>query len=148
MGRVCQGAILESGPVPTVSTRLSACQLTWLRESIHAMQCGAAPTFMGDAVRREIEARFTENYAALTEDDWTRVAKRGLEAAESAGRLAAELARLDNSAEIRRRHALAGLRAVKAICDRSMRLSRLAESEEPALGIAGTTSPQAGRAAA
>ncbi len=123
MGKVCQGPILESGRVPAVSTILSACQLMWLRESIHAMQCGAAPAFMGEAVRREIEVRFTENYAALTEDDWTRVAKRGLEAAESAGRIAAELARLDNSVEIRRRHALAGLVAVKAICDRSMRLT-------------------------
>jgi hypothetical protein len=123
MGKVCQGSILESGRVPTVSTTLSASQLTWLRESIDAMQCGAAPAFMGEAVRREIEIRFNENFAALTQDDWTRVAKRGLEAAESAGRIAAELARLDNSVEIRRRHALAGLHAVKAICDRSMRLT-------------------------
>jgi hypothetical protein len=134
MGRVCQGAILESGKVPTVSTTLSAYQLTWLRESIHAMQRGAAPAFMGDAVRREIEIRFTGNFAALTQNDWTCVAKRGLEAAESAGRIAAELARLDNSVEIRRRHALAGLQAVKAICDRSMRLTA-------------TTSPQPVRAA-
>ena len=134
MGKVCQGPVLESGRVPMVSTTLSVSQLTWLRESIDAMQCGAGPAFMGDAVRRDIEIRFNENFAALTQDDWTRVAKRGLEAAESAGRIAAELARLDNSVEIRRRHAIAGLQAVKAICDRSMRLTA-------------TTTPQLVRAA-
>jgi hypothetical protein len=134
MGKVCQGPVLESGRVPTVSTTLSVSQLTWLRESIHAMQCGAAPAFMGDAVRRDIEIRFTHNFAPQTLFDGPRAAPRGLEAAESAGRIAAELARLDNSVEIRRRHAIAGLQAVKAICDRSMRLTA-------------TTTPQPVRAA-
>jgi hypothetical protein len=85
---------------------------------------------MGPAVRRAIELRFAENFAALSHDEWTQVAPRTLAAATSAGCIAAELAELDRSPEIRRRHALAGLQAVRAICDRTTSLARLTERRE------------------
>ena len=50
---------------------------------------------MGPAVRRAIERRFAGNFAALSLDEWMQVSSRGLEAAARAGRIAAELAELD-----------------------------------------------------
>jgi hypothetical protein len=83
----------------------------------------------------------------LSEDEWAQVAARGLTAAMSAGRIAAQLAELDNSREIRRRHALAGLQAVRAICDRTMSLSRLAERRERPVSVRRSTDREAIRIA-
>jgi len=107
--------------------RLSTAQRAWLAESIYAMQRGAAPTDMGHAVRMTVERRFANNFAELCQDEWYRIAVRALDAATSAGRIAAQLAELDRSQEIRRRHALAALEAVRAICDRTASLTRLDE---------------------
>jgi hypothetical protein len=135
MGKVCHGVDLEYGNESQTFVRLSTEQEAWLTESVDAMERGAAPAIMGPSVRRAIECRFADNFAALSQDEWVLVAKRGLEAAARAGRIAAELAQLDNSQEIRRRHALAGLQAVRAICDRSMSLTRLAERRGRVVGV-------------
>jgi hypothetical protein len=82
---------------------------------------------MGHAVRKTVERRFANNFAELCQDEWYRIAVRALDAATSAGRIAAQLAELDRSQEIRRRHALAALEAVRAICDRTASLTRLDE---------------------
>jgi hypothetical protein len=135
MGKVCHGVDLQHGNESQTFVRLSAEQEAWLSESVDAMERGAAPMKMGPAVRRAIEHRFAGNFAALSLDEWIQVSSRGLEAAARAGRIAAELAELDRSSEIRRRHALAGLQAVRAICDRSMSLSRLTERRERVLDV-------------
>jgi hypothetical protein len=127
MGKVCHGVDLTYGNESQVFGLLSTDQEAWLTESVDAMERGAAPAVMGPAVRRAIELRFADNFAVLSRAEWTQVAARGLAAATQAGRIAAELAELDNSREIRRRHALAALQAVRAICDRSTSLARLAE---------------------
>ena len=130
MGKACHGVDLAYGNESQTFVRLSPPQETWLTESVDAMERGAAPAIMGPAVRRAIERRFAENFAALSHEEWTQIAARGLAAAASAGRIAAQLAELDNSREIRRRHALAALLAVRAICDRTMSLTRLAERRD------------------
>jgi hypothetical protein len=135
MGRVCHGVDLNYGIERETLVRLSLDQQAWLRESIDAMERGAAPKIMSATVRRAIEHRFAGNFAALSQDEWAQVASRGLVAASCAGRIAAELAELDNSPEVRRRHALAGLQAVRAICDRSMSLTRLAERRDRIVGV-------------
>ena len=130
MGKACHGVDLTYGNESQSVVRLSENQHAWLTESVDAMERGAAPMPMGPAVRRAIEVRFAENFAALSHDEWTQVAPRALAAATSAGCIAAELAELDRSPEIRRRHALAGLQAVRAICDRTASLARLSERRE------------------
>ncbi len=135
MGKVCRGVDLEYGNESQSFVRLSAEQAAWLTESVDAMERGAKPVIIGPPVRRAIERRFAENFAVLSRDEWVQVAARGLEAAARAGRIAVELAALDNSPEIRRRHALAGLQAVRAICDRSMSLTRIAERRERLVGV-------------
>ena len=130
MGRACHGVDLTYGNESQSFAQLSENQHAWLTQSVDAMGRGAAPMLMGPAVRRAIELRFAENYAALSHDEWTQVAPRALAAATSAGCIAAELAELDRSPEIRRRHALAGLQAVRAICDRTASLARLSERRE------------------
>jgi hypothetical protein len=147
MGRVCHGVDLEYGTESQAPVRLSIAQETWLTESVDAMEQGAAPMIVGPAVRRALERRFAANFAALSEDEWAQVAARGLTAAMSAGRIAAQLAELDNSREIRRRHALAGLQAVRAICDRTMSLSRLAERRERPVSVRRSTDREAIRIA-
>lgn len=135
MGKVCTGVDLEYGNESQALVRLSTEQEAWLTESVDAMERGAAPTIMGAPVRRAIERRFAENFAVLSRDEWAQVAGRGLEAAVRAGRIAAELAALDHSTEIRRRHALAGLQAVRAICDRTMSLTRITERRDRVVGV-------------
>src|SRR5262245_53284166 len=130
MGRVCHGVDLEYGDESKAFVRLSVAQMAWLSESVDAMARGAAPTILGSSVRRAIELRFAKNFAVLTHEEWGQIGDRGLEAATSAGRIAAQLAELDRSREIRRRHALAGLQAVRAICDRTMSLRRIDERRE------------------
>ena len=137
MGRACHGVDLEYGNDSHTLVRLSAAQRAWLAESIYAMQQGAAPTDMGPAVRKAVELRFAKNFAALCQDEWYRIAVRALDAATSAGRIAAQLAELDRSQEIRRRHALAALEAVRAICDRTASLTRLDERRGRLVGTAG-----------
>jgi len=127
MGRACHGVDLEYGSDSHTLVRLSTAQRAWLAESIDAMQRGAAPTDMGHAVRKTVERRFANNFAELCQDEWYRIAVRALDAATSAGRIAAQLAELDRSQEIRRRHALAALEAVRAICDRTASLTQLDE---------------------
>jgi hypothetical protein len=134
MGKICTGVNLTYGSESQSFVQLTATQHAWLTESVDAMERGAAPTVMGPAVRRAIERRFAENFAALSDDQWAQVAERGLTAATHAGRIAAELADLDRSPEIRRRHALAGLQVVRSICDRSTSLARLSERREPLVG--------------
>jgi hypothetical protein len=135
MGRACHGVDLTYGNESQSFVHLSANQHAWLTQSVDAMERGAEPLFMGAAVRRAIEVRFAENYAALSRDEWTQMAARALAAATRAGRIAAELAELDRSPEVRRRHAFAGLQAVRSICDRSASLARLAERRERVVAV-------------
>jgi len=130
MGRLCSNVDLTYGNESESSVQLSAHQHQWLTAILDAIASGAAPTIMGPAVRRAIERRFAENFAMLSADEWAQVAERGLAASMHAGRIAAELARLDRSPEIRRRHALAALQVVRATCDRSTSLARLSERRE------------------
>ena len=136
MGKICHGVDLAYGFESQPAVGLSAAQQAWLTESVDAMERGAGPAVLGAAVRRAIERRFSENFAVLSQQEWTQVAGRSLEAAASAGRIAGQLAELDNSGEIRRRHALAALQAVRAICDRTMSLARLSERRERLVGVA------------
>src|SRR5262245_9289765 len=113
MGRLCSSVNLTYGYESGSSVQLSTHQHRWLTQIIDAIARGALPTATGPAVRRAIERRFAENFASLSADDWAQSSERGLAAAIHAGRIAAELAELDRSPEIRRRHALAGLQAVR-----------------------------------
>lgn len=135
MGRLCSSVDLTYGNESESSVQLSAHQHEWLTAIVGAIARGAAPIAMGAAVRRAIERRFAENFASLTADDWAQSAERGLAAALYAGRIAAELAELDRSPEIRRRHALAALQVVRATCDRSTSPARLSERRERLVGV-------------
>ena len=147
MGKLCHGTNLEYSNESRRFARLSTSQRAWLTKSVDAMEHAAAPTIFGAPVRRAIEHRFAENFGALSIDEWTQVAARALGAATSAGRIAAQLAELDGSQEIRRRHALAALQAVRAICDRTASLTRLDERRGRLVGTAGDHEQEAIRIA-